>query len=414
MTLAEIITIGDEILFGQTLDTNSHWISGALDEINVKVVRKTTIGDSEDQILDAFKEAEKRADLIIITGGLGPTKDDLTKPLLAKYFGVSLVRDEEALNEIQNLFQRANRPMSENNIAQADLPSNCEKISNRLGTAPGMWFDENSKVFISMPGVPYEMKAMMEELLIPKISKRFGTGIIYHKVIKTIGIPESTLASKISSWETNLPQNIKLAYLPSVGQVKLRLTATGTNLQDMENTVAKQVQMLVPLIESYIYGFDDDEIQKKIGDLLISNSHTISTAESCTGGYLSSLITSVPGSSRYYKGSIVSYSNEVKIEQLNILPKDLENHGAVSEEVVRKMAEEVRVRLKTDVSLAVSGIAGPEGGTEEKPVGTVWIAYADSEKTISKKVNFTKDRDLNIKLSAMSALNLFRLNYSSN
>ncbi len=414
MTKAEIITIGDEILYGQTLDTNSHWISGVLDEINIRVYQKTTIGDDADQILGAFREAEDRADLIIITGGLGPTKDDLTKPLLAKYFNVRLRMNEEALSEIASIFKSIGRELTEINRKQAEIPENCEKITNRLGTAPGMWFDVRGKVFISMPGVPFEMKAMMEEILIPKIAERFGKGVIYHKMIKTIGIGESNLAELIVSWENDLPENIKLAYLPSLGQVKLRLTAFGNNTGDLEKQTDHLIDDLVPLIDRYVYGYDDEEIEGVVGKMLTKSGSTISTAESCTGGFLASMITSVPGSSKYFKGSVISYSNEIKTAQLDVSEEDLNIHGAVSEPVVKKMAESVRVKMGTDVGLAVSGIAGPDGGTPEKPVGTVWLAYADSKKTIARKVNFTKNRELNIQFSALTALNLFRLNFSSN
>ncbi|MBV6647070.1 MAG: competence/damage-inducible protein A [Cyclobacteriaceae bacterium] len=411
---AEIITIGDEILYGQTLDTNSHWISSALDAINIKVFQKTTIGDTRDHILTAFREAENRANIILITGGLGPTKDDLTKPLLAEYFGVPLRLNEEALEEITSLFARAGRTMTDPNRKQAELPEGCLKITNRMGTAPGMWMERDNRVFISMPGVPYEMKNMMQEVLLPKLAARFGQGAIFHKIVRTVGVPESHLASLISDWEDQLPAHLKLAYLPSMGQVKLRLTGYGDNEQVLKQEVHEAIKQVLPVIKKHIYGYDEDELESVIGQWLKQQNKTLGTAESCTGGHLAGMITSVPGSSAYYKGTIVSYDNEVKESLLDVPAEMIEKHGAVSEEVVKTMAENVRKKLKVDVGLATSGIAGPDGGTVEKPVGTIWIAYADDKKTIAKKLNFTKDRKLNIQFSALAALNLFRLNFLSN
>lgn len=411
---AEIISIGDEILYGQTLDTNSHWISAKMDEIGIKVRRKITIGDEREEILAALKESSDRSDIVLITGGLGPTKDDLTKPLLAEYFKVGYTFHEDVLEHIKNLFERRGREVTPLNRMQAELPSNCQKIDNKLGTAPGMWFEEDGTVYVSMPGVPYEMKGMMENIILPKLIEKFGGGVIHHKIVKTVGIAESTLAEKISRWEDSLPKSIKLAYLPTFGQVKLRLTAIGDNLAHLQSIVDEQVATLIPQIASYVYGYDDDEIEKVVGDMLLKAGKTIAFAESCTGGYISHLITSVPGSSRYYKGSIVSYDYDVKVKSLGVDLKMMEARGAVSEEVVQQMAVGVRERLGADVGISVSGIAGPGGGTEEKPVGTVWIGYSDSQKTVARKFNFTKDRNLNIKFSALSALNMFRINFPGN
>lgn len=413
-TYAEIISIGDEILYGQTLDTNSHWMSGQLDAIGIKVKRKVTIGDTREEILSALSESEKRADVVLITGGLGPTSDDLTKPLLAEYFGVDLVMNPSALEEITKLFNKVNRPLTEANRKQAELPSNCTKITNPMGTAPGMWFEERNTIFVSMPGVPYEMQAIMTSSILPKLHERFVDGVIHHKIIRTIGIPESTLAEKIKDWEEALPSNIKLAYLPTMGQVKLRLTAIGTDKAALEKMVMVEVSKVIPRIEKYVYGFDQDDIEKVIGEMLLKANKTIAFAESCTGGYLSHLITSIPGSSAYYKGSIVSYAYDVKVNSLDVDQHEMEVKGAVSEEVVIQMAKAVRSKLGADIGISVSGVAGPGGGTEEKPVGTVWIAYSDHEKTVAKKFNFSKDRNLNIKFSALSALNMFRINFSSN
>ncbi|MFT4736038.1 MAG: nicotinamide-nucleotide amidase [Cyclobacteriaceae bacterium] len=410
---AIIISIGDEILYGQTLDTNSHWISGELDKVGIKVLKKLTIADNRNEILESFKQAKEEADIVLITGGLGPTTDDLTKPLLAEFFGVSMVMNEDALEEVTQLFARSGREMSEANRGQAELPSNCTKITNSLGTAPGMWFDEENIIFIAMPGVPYEMKRMMELTLLPKLVERYVDGVIYHKVIKTIGIPESKLAAKIAEVADNLPDTIKLAYLPSYGQVKLRLTSTGPDFQQLKFETDKVVKAMLPLIETYVYGYDDDEIEAVIGSLLMDRNCTLGTAESCTGGNVAALITSVAGSSRYYQGSIISYDNRIKIEQLNVNKELIHSHGAVSEEVVCQMANGVRERLGVDIGLATSGIAGPDGGTADKPVGTIWIAYADKDKTIAKKLQLTKDRKLNITFTSYALLNLLRLNIFS-
>ncbi len=413
MTRAEIITIGDEILYGQTLDTNSHWISGALNDIHIKVVQKTTIGDDRDQILTAFQTAEERADIIIITGGLGPTKDDLTKPLLAEYFDVGMVHNEAALTQITKIFTAAGREVTQLNVLQAELPANCDMIPNPLGTASGMWFEERGKVFVSMPGVPFEMKGMMKNEILPRLSRKFGIGVIRHRIIRTIGIGESNLAEIIEDWENNLPTHIKLAYLPGIAQVKLRLTAVGDDLEYLDHEVDKQVSLVLPLIERYVYGYGEEEIYEAVGRYLKEKGKTLALAESCTGGYVSSQITSVPGCSDYFRGSVISYSNDLKTQLVGVDKKLIEANGAVSQEVVEAMAVGVREHLKSDVGIGITGIAGPGGGTEEKPVGTVWLGYSDKDKTISRKIQLTKDRNLNIQYAAVAALNLFRINFLS-
>lgn len=409
-TKAEIISIGDEILYGQTLDTNSHWISGQLDQLGIQVARKITIGDSREEILIALREAEQRADIILITGGLGPTNDDLTKPCLVEYFDTVLERNDEMLTNIANLFQARGREMTALNEAQADLPANCLPILNAIGTAPGMWFDRNNKVFISMPGVPYEMKRMMTDIILPKLKKEWVQGGIYHKMIRTIGIPESKLADLIKDWEKRLPSDIKLAYLPTMGSVKLRLTAKGNDEKELMNRMQKEIDQVLPIIEKFVYGFGEDEIETVIGQTLMNKGLTLAVAESCTGGFLSHKITSVPGSSAWFNGSFVPYSNKLKNEQLNVPMKIIEEHGAVSEPVVLALAENVRKTFRSDVGVSISGIAGPGGGTPEKPVGTVWIGYSDKEKTLAKKFQFTKDRSINITYSAIAALNMIRIN----
>jgi len=407
--LAELLTIGDEILYGQIVDTNAQWMSMELDKVGIKVIRKTTVGDQEDEILTAFAEAEKRADIVLITGGLGPTSDDLTKPLLAKYFNCKLEIHEEALQEITAFFKSRGREMIEPNRQQAALPVCCTKITNPIGTAPGMWFEKNSKVFMSMPGVPHEMKKMMTERVIPKLKEKFHTPNIYHKVIRTIGIGESFLAEKIAPWENSLPQHIKLAYLPSLGEVKLRLTGFSNSSSQLESEIDVLVEKLKVIAGDYIYGYGDESIEVAIGKMLRERKLTLSMAESCTGGYLSHLITSVPGCSDYFLGSMVPYAYEIKMRQLGVKPEVLEKYGAVSEPTIIEMANIVRAKFNTDIGVATSGIAGPGGATPEKPVGMVWIAYSDKHQTVTKKLQISSDRAINIKMASAAVLNLIRL-----
>ncbi len=405
---AEILTIGDEILYGQIVDTNSQWMSEKLDEIGVRVIRKTTVGDNEQDILDAFAQSEKRADITLITGGLGPTNDDLTKPLLAKYFDSPLVLHQEALDEIADLFQRKGRELTELNRKQAELPEICSKITNKYGTAPGMWFERDASVFVSMPGVPFEMKHMMEDTILPKIRETFKTPVIYHKVVKTAGIGESWLADLIKEWEADLPEHIKLAYLPSKGQVRLRLTAFGDDLTELQTDVEKKVVELLMLAGQYVYGFDNTSLEQAVGEILAEKNLSIGTAESCTGGRVANMITAVPGSSKYFTGSVVAYHNDIKTKYLKVSQSNLDQHGAVSEQVVSEMAENVKSVLSTDVGVATSGIAGPDGGSDEKPVGTIWIAVSTKAGVKTKKLQLTNKRDLNIELTAIALLNLLR------
>ncbi|MGK7390465.1 MAG: competence/damage-inducible protein A [Candidatus Cyclobacteriaceae bacterium M2_1C_046] len=405
----EIISIGDEILYGQTLNTNAHWMGDQLDKIGVRISRMLTIADKEDVILKAFEEAEKRADIVLITGGLGPTEDDLTKSCLAKYFNCELKMNEEALQEIKEQFEKAGRQLNESNKKQALLPDCCDKISNNRGTAPGMWFNRDKKVFVSMPGVPGEMKKMMTDYVIPRLQKEFKTEIIYHKLIKTVGIAESTLSEKVEPWARQLPEHIKLAYLPSLGQVKLRLTASGDDREKLKKDVEQEIDKLKEYISKYIYGYDNNEIESVVGEILKKQKKTFALAESCTGGYISHLVSGVPGCSEYYRGSIVPYHNDLKEKVLGVKHKTLTDHGAVSEQTVIEMANKVREMFGADIGLASSGIAGPSGGTEDKPVGTVWIACADGEHTKTKKLQLFKDRMMNIEATGVAALNLVRL-----
>jgi nicotinamide-nucleotide amidase len=411
--LAELLTIGDEILYGQIVDTNSQWMSAALSNAGIKVIRKTSVGDQESEILTALAEAEKRADIILITGGLGPTNDDLTKPCLAKYFGCELKIHEEALAEVTAFFKQRGREMTEVNRQQAALPVCCEKITNTLGTAPGMWFARNGKVVVSMPGVPYEMKQMMTDRVVPKLKETFRTPIIHHKVIRTVGLGESFLAEKIVDWENALPSHFKLAYLPGLDGVKLRLTAIGDSSEKLEAEANDLSEKLNDRIGQFIYGYGEEPLEVVIGKSLRDKKLTLSIAESCTGGYVSHLITSVPGSSEYFLGSIIPYAYEIKMRQLGVKPETLEQYGAVSEQTIIEMANLVRAKFTTDIGVATSGIAGPGGATAEKPVGTVWIAYSDKHHTITRKLLLSKERILNIKMATTGVLNLIRQNLPS-
>jgi nicotinamide-nucleotide amidase len=405
---AEVITIGDEILFGQITDTNTAWIGTELTNIGIRVIRKTSVGDQADVILQALAEAHQRANVIIITGGLGPTKDDITKKTLCTYFGVELVRNETALALVTGFFEKRGRVMTDLNRGQADLPANAVYVQNDWGTAPGMWFEYEGRVYVSLPGVPFEMKHLLANRILPKLTEHFATPIIKHKMIRTVGIGESFLAERIEAWEDALPDHIKLAYLPSFGGVKLRLTATGTNDAQLDQELAAQVANVMPLIEKNVYGFDNDELETIVGTLLIEKNQTLAVAESCTGGYLSAQITKIPGSSAYFWGSIVSYSNSVKIAQLGVQPETLAQYGAVSEETIRQMAEGVRKALGTSVGIATSGIAGPGGGTPDKPVGTVWIACATETRTVTRLLTLGQYRDQNIQLTTTYLLNMLR------
>lgn len=407
---AELLTIGDELLYGQILDTNSQWMSVALSEAGIKVVRKTTVGDVESEIMTAFAEAEARVDILLITGGLGPTNDDLTKPCLARYFNCELVIHEEALAEVTEFFRSRGRELTEINRQQAALPVCCTKITNAIGTAPGMWFERNGKIFMSMPGVPHEMKRMMTDLVIPKLKKTFETPVIHHKVIRTIGIGESFLAEKIKDWEDSLPPHVKLAYLPSLGEVKLRLTSLGASMDDLKKEAEELTAKLRTRVNQFIYGYGEDPIEVVIGKTLSEKGLTIAVAESCTGGYLSHMITSVPGSSAYFLGSIIPYAYDIKMRELGVRPETLEKYGAVSEETISEMANLVRSRFNTSIGVATSGIAGPGGATPEKPVGTVWIAYSDKNKLVTRKLQLSTDRALNIRMASVAVLNLIRQN----
>jgi len=405
---AEIITIGDEILYGQIVDTNSQWLSAELDKAGIRVLRKTAISDTREEILASFKEAASRSSIIITTGGLGPTKDDITKHTFAEYFGTELTHREEVLENIIDLFKSRGRSLNKSNEAQALVPSNGKVIMNTIGTAPGMWFEKDGKVFISMPGVPHEMKKMMAEQAIPMLQETFHTPTIYHKMVKTVGIAEAVLSETIADWETALPDEIKLAYLPRLGQVRMRLTATGNDLAHLKELVEIEIAKLFPLVGNYIYAYDDEEIEHTIGKLLTDRGEKLATAESCTGGLIANRITDIAGCSAYYEGGIVAYSNNVKNQQLGVKAETLAQHGAVSEQTAMEMAENARIKYGADYGISTTGIAGPGGATPDKPVGTIWIGYSDKNETFAKLYNLTKDRMLNVNFTYNLAMNLLR------
>jgi nicotinamide-nucleotide amidase len=405
---AEVITIGDEILYGQITDTNSQWISSEIDKIGIKTIRKTSIGDQKEAILEILTESQTRADILIFTGGLGPTKDDITKKTIAEYFNDTLEINELALANVRELFESRGFELTEINRLQAAIPTKATYLNNAVGTAPGMWFNENGKIIISMPGVPFEMKYLMENEVLPRLKAHFKTPFILHKVIRTVGIGESFLATKIESWEDALPSHIKLAYLPSMGQVRLRLTGTGDDKEKLQQEIEEQAEKVYPTLGKNLFSKENEDLEMVLAKMLLDENATLATAESCTGGYLAHLITARPGSSAYYLGSVISYSNQSKMDLLGVKKETLEKHGAVSEETIIEMAEGARKALKSTYALATSGIAGPDGGTPEKPVGTIWLSCAGPKGTVARKILTTKTRIVNIEYGSKAALNLLR------
>ncbi|MBO0356500.1 competence/damage-inducible protein A [Hymenobacter sp. BT186] len=406
----EIMTIGDELLYGQVIDTNSAFMGQELAKIGLRVRQISSVSDRADEIVAALDQARQRARVVLITGGLGPTKDDLTKHVLARYFHSELVLHEPTLAHVEGIFKRYNRPMLDVNRQQALVPANCEVLFNAVGTAPGMWFDDQGTVFVSMPGVPHEMKYLMNEQVLPRLQTRFQVPPIEHVVVQTVGLGESFLAEKIAAWETALPANVKLAYLPYLGGVRLRLTGYSDGQPDLRQRMQALLPELHAAIGEYIFAEGEVKLEAAIGPLLLARNLTLGTAESCTGGLLAHKITSVPGSSAYFRGSIVAYHNDIKVQELGVNPETLAAHGAVSEATVREMAEGARRRLGVDVALATSGIAGPGGGTETKPVGTICLAYADAHQTVSRQFSFDRGRQLNVEYTVTMALNLLRQN----
>lgn len=406
---AEIISIGDELLIGQVINTNASWMSSELNKAGIKVDHIAMISDEGTAIRNALDIAGARANIILLTGGLGPTKDDITKQVLADYFGGKLVFHQPSFEQVKQLFKLRNYAVTPVNRKQAEIPDNCIPLLNKNGTAPGMWFEKHEKVYVSMPGVPFEMKTLMIEQVIPRLQEKFQLGYIHHKTIMTTGMGESMLAEHISEVEESLPAHIKLAYLPQPGIVRLRLSGSGNDRDILEEDIRNQCLAIRKIIPDLVFGFDDTSLEKVVGGLLKEKSKTVATAESCTGGYIAHLITSIAGSSNYFNGSIVSYSNEVKIKELGVKPVDLYKFGAVSQQVVEQMATGGRDKLETDYCIATSGIAGPDGGTAEKPVGTIWIALASEKGVKSQLLKLGEHRGRNIRRSALAALNMLRL-----
>ena len=401
----EIITIGDEILIGQIVDTNSAWMATELNKCGFELAQITSVHDDTNHIVESLQMALKRADVVLFTGGIGPTKDDITKQTLTKFFNTKLVFDQSVIQNIEQLFStRPNFVLNELTRLQAMVPEDCTVIQNVVGTAPLTWFERDGKVVVSMPGVPYEMKNAMSTEIIPRLQKHFKTPVLFHKNVQVYGYGESSLALLIADWENELPEFISLAYLPNSGIVKLRLSGLLDDSLALEFAMNQQIDKLKNILGSAIIAFEDIPIEKLIGNILISKGLMVATAESCTGGNIAHKFTLIPGSSEYFKGSVVAYSNEVKVNVLGVSVDDLEVHGAVSQKVVEQMADGVRKLLKADVSIATSGIAGPTGGTTEKPVGTIWISVSSAEKTVSREFRFGSLREQNIIRSTQAAL----------
>jgi nicotinamide-nucleotide amidase len=406
---AEIITIGDEILIGQVVDTNSAFLATELNKLGISVIQISSVPDIRENIIKALDDAKGRAGLVITTGGLGPTSDDITKPVLAEYFKTRLVENPAVVEHIRSLMTLRGGVMNERGRKQAELPEHCELLHNPVGSAQGMWFIRDNIHFISLPGVPYEMKAIFSEEMAHRLKERFALPHIHHITLLTHGVPESVMADMIHDWETNLPCELKLAYLPSPGLLRLRITGKSDDPgEDLIATMEEERNKLEEIIGRHIYGYNEENLEEIVGAMLKEHGFTLSLAESCTGGAISKLITSVPGSSAYYKGGIVAYSNEIKTGELNVSPYTLMVNGAVSQAVVEQMAEGIRSRYNTVFSVAVSGVAGPTGGTAEKPVGTTWIAVASKKRIISAVHNFGEDRGRNIQKASIAALFMLR------
>lgn len=408
MSQAVIITIGDELLIGQVVDTNSAWMAQELNKAGIAVKRRVAVGDKWDEIWRALDEESQQASILLITGGLGPTADDITKPLLCAYFGGKMVVDEGAKQNVIDIFTRFNRPIIERNLKQAEVPDVCSVIPNLRGTAPGMWFEKEGRVYVSMPGVPHEMNGMMTDVVIPRLAQQFTLPHILHRTLLTAGVGESFLAELLMDFETQLPAHIKMAYLPNYGMVRLRLSATGHDAVALEQQVQAQFDQLQALTAPYLVTNQDEPMEKVVAKLLLQKKATLATAESCTGGYLAHLITAIPGSSAYFKGAVVSYSNEIKEKLLQVSPNTLATEGAVSESTVRQMVAGALQALNTDYAVAISGIMGPDGGSAEKPVGMVWIAVGNAEQIVAKQFNFRFDRAKNIQLTAMNGFDMLR------
>ncbi len=400
----EIVTIGDELLIGQVVDTNSAWMGQQLNEAGFEVSRINSVSDTEDEILNILKETSERADVVLLTGGLGPTKDDITKVTMCKFFNTELVFSEEVFEDVKSLLKRYVPNINELNRAQALVPANCTVIRNPVGTAPVMWFEHEGTIYVSMPGVPSEMKHAMEYNIIPRLSKRFNIGSIVHKTVLVHNIPEAVLAEMLQEFEESIPEFIKLAYLPAPGKIRLRFTGRGESKKKLESEIEDLVTKLDPLIGNNIVAYDDIAVVDVIAQIFTDYKITLGTAESCTGGNIAHMITSIPGSSYFFRGSVIAYHNKVKQQVLKVKDDDLMDYGAVSQQVVEQMAKGGRAVLGTDYAVSTSGVAGPDGGSDEKPVGTVWIAVSGPKRTVSNKFQFGHIRERNIIRASEMAL----------
>ncbi|WP_423127873.1 competence/damage-inducible protein A [Gaoshiqia sp. Z1-71] len=405
---AEIITIGDEILIGQIIDTNSAWISEQLNLHGIEVYQITSVHDDHSHILQALTDAGKRVDLVLITGGLGPTKDDITKKVLCDYFDCGLIVNEQVLQHVSDMLSRRNITVNRLNKDQALVPEKCTVLHNALGTAPGMWFEKNDTIFVSMPGVPFEMEGLMRDEVLPRLRKNGKAKSIWHQNVLVYGIPESMLAEKIESWELALPAHIKLAYLPNQLMIRLRLSAYGVDPVLLQEEVERQIAALEKIIPEAIFGYNGDTMTGVTGKLLVGCKAMVAVAESCTGGHIAHLFTQNPGSSAYFKGAVVAYANETKTAILGVKNETLQAYGAVSKEVALEMAEGIKKALRTDYAIATTGIAGPDGGTDEKPVGTVWIAVSGKYTNRVERYTFAHNRERNILRSSQTAINMLR------
>lgn len=404
---ASIITIGDELLIGQVIDTNSAWIAGELNQIGILLKHRIAVGDNREDILEVLETEGKRSKIVIITGGLGPTADDITKPVLCEYFGGKMIVHAPTLEHIRHIFEKVlQRPMIERNHKQAEVPDVCTVLMNQQGTAPGMLFEKNGVWYISLPGVPHEMKWLMQEKVLPMLTQQFSGGVVAHRTLLTAGLGESFLAEMIQDIELSLPAHIKLAYLPNYGMVRLRLSGWGQDAISLQNEIVTYFEQLKERVKDYLIIDEDIPLERAIGKLLVAKKATVGTAESCTGGYIAHLLTSHAGASAFFKGSVICYDNAIKQQLLGVTAECLQEFGAVSAQTVEQMATAVKELLQVDYSLAVSGIMGPDGGTPDKPLGLVWVAIAGPNGVKSQELRFRFTRKRNIELTAAHTLRL--------
>lgn len=411
MAKCEIITIGDELLIGQVVNTNMAWIASELSHIGVDITRAITISDDKNSILEALESSHKNNDITIITGGLGPTNDDITKDCACEFFNSTLILNEQAYQNIVERFNMLGYELTKVNKMQAMVPSNCIPLQNKCGTAPGMLFtetdsNENIKLTIFLPGVPKEMKHLMDLYVKPLIKSTYNYKGVYYKTVLTQGRGESFVAEQIKDWEANLPSNVKVAYLPQYGNLKLRVTAYGKDREENMQIVEEEVSKLTELVSDIVYGYDEDTLELVLGIMLLSNELTISTAESCSGGAIATRITSVPNSSQYFKGSLVAYTNEVKVNILGVNQETIDKYGVVSKETAEEMAKRSLELMGTDIAIATTGMAGPTSNDEKVAIGTIWIAVASHDFVESKMFCFGDDREINIQRTANSALKM--------